>query len=141
MRLLLCLVLLAGMFATSAGAADAVGFRRLRIDDPARPLDVAIWYPTEARGNATLIGDNAVFVGEPVQENAPPTAGRHRLVVLSHGYSGNWTNQVWLAVALVQRRLCRRRAEPSRHHQSRHGQGAGRCLRRARATSPASSTS
>ncbi len=75
MRLLLCLVLLAGMFATSASATDAVGFRRLRIDDPVRPLDVAIWYPTEARGNAILIGDNAVFVGEPVQENAPPTAG------------------------------------------------------------------
>lgn len=101
MRLLLCLVLLAGMFATSAGAADAVGFRRLRIDDPARPLDVAIWYPTGAKGNAILIGDNAVFVGESVQENAPPAAGRHRLVVLSHGYGGSWTNLVWLAVALA----------------------------------------
>lgn len=101
MRLLVCLLLLAGIFATSASATDAVGFRRLRIDDPARPLDVAVWYPTQHKGNATLIGDNAVFVGEPVQENAPPTKGRHRLVVLSHGYSGNWTNLVWLAVALA----------------------------------------
>ncbi|QJP12720.1 hypothetical protein G3545_03000 [Starkeya sp. ORNL1] len=42
MRLLLCLVLLAGMFATSAGATDAVGFRRLRINDPVRPLGAVI---------------------------------------------------------------------------------------------------
>jgi predicted dienelactone hydrolase len=94
-------MLLAGMFATSASAADAVGFRRARIADPSRPLDVAIWYPTVAAGAPTLIGDNAVIVGEPVQENAPVAAGRHRLVVLSHGYSGNWTNQAWLAVALA----------------------------------------
>jgi predicted dienelactone hydrolase len=101
MRLLVYVVLLAGMFATSASASDAVGFRRTRIDDPVRPLDVAVWYPTEATGATTLVGDNAVLVGEPVQEDAPPTAGRHRLVVLSHGYSGNWTNQAWLAIALA----------------------------------------
>lgn len=101
MRLLVCLVLVTGLFATSAGAADAIGFRAIRVADPSRPLDAAVWYPTEAKGASTLIGDNPVRIGEAVQEGAPPTPGRHRLVVLSHGYSGNWTNGAWLAVALV----------------------------------------
>ena len=101
MRLLVCLVLFAGLFATSAGATDAVGFRLIRVADPSRPLDAAVWYPTDAKGDSTLIGDNPVLVGEAVQEGAPPAPGRHRLVVLSHGYSGNWTNGAWLAIALV----------------------------------------
>lgn len=101
MRVLVCLVLLAGMLVTSASATEAVGFRRARIADASRPLDVAIWYPTDAAGASALVVDSAVFVGEPVQEGAPTAAGRHRLVVLSHGYSGNWTNQAWLAVALA----------------------------------------
>lgn len=101
MRLLVCLVLLAGLFATSARATENIGFRVIRIADPIRPLEVAVWYPTDAKGDPTLVGDNPVKVGELVQEGAPPAPGRHRLVVQSHGYSGNWTNGAWLAVALV----------------------------------------
>jgi predicted dienelactone hydrolase len=48
-----------------------------------------------------LIGDNPVFVGALAVRNAPPAAGEHPLVVLSHGFGGNWINQTWLASALA----------------------------------------
>jgi len=48
-----------------------------------------------------LIADNAVFVGALAVQNAPVVAGEPPLVVLSHGYDGNWRNQVWLASALA----------------------------------------
>lgn len=101
MRLPCCLALLALLFATSAFGADGVGFRHARIADPVRPLDVAIWYPTAAAVAPILIGDNAALVGEAVQDGAPLAAGTHRLVLLSHGYGGNWSNQAWLATALA----------------------------------------
>ena len=34
--------------------------------------------------------------------DAPPAPGRYPLVLLSHGYGGNWANQAWLATALVE---------------------------------------
>jgi len=91
--------------AISAGVtrADGVGFRRLSLVElPERPLEAAVWYPTSASGPQTLIGDNAVLVGESVIVDAAPAAGRHRLVVLSHGFGGNLGNQAWLAVTLAQ---------------------------------------
>lgn len=103
MRLLFLLLALA-LVATSGGAAraDGVGFRRLSLTDmPERPLEAAVWYPTPAAGPQTLIGDNAALVGESVIVDAAPAAGRHRLVVLSHGFGGNLGNQAWLAVVLA----------------------------------------
>ncbi len=84
-------------------AAAQVGFRQIRVPDAAqgRDLEGAVWYPTVAKTALTIVGQNAVFTGEAVRVDAPVVAGRHPLVVLSHGYSGNWTNQSWLAVELA----------------------------------------
>ncbi|WP_425104076.1 alpha/beta hydrolase family protein [Ancylobacter sp.] len=103
MRPLFLLLALAFM-AISVGVsrADGVGFRRLSlVEMPERPLEAAVWYPTSASGPQTLIGDNAALVGESVIVDAAPTPGRHRLVVLSHGFGGNLGNQAWLAVTLA----------------------------------------
>ncbi|TCK28258.1 putative dienelactone hydrolase [Ancylobacter aquaticus] len=90
---------------TPAHAGGATGFRQFQISasDGSRKLDVAVWYPTQAGGEARLIGDNVVFVGQSVLPDAPPEPGRHPLVVLSHGFSGNLLNQAWLAVDLARR--------------------------------------
>lgn len=104
MRILYLLLALAWM-AISGGVAraDGVGFRRLSlVEMPERPLEAAVWYPTPASSPQTLIGDNAALVGESVIVDAAPTPGRHRLVVLSHGFGGNLGNQAWLAVTLAQ---------------------------------------
>ena len=40
-------------------------------------------------------------MGVPVLKDAQPLPGRYSLVVMSHGYGGNWTNQAWLAEELA----------------------------------------
>ncbi len=120
------LALMAAIQAGSAWAADApaVGFRKMAVPETAqnRALEVAVWYPTDdSSRNATLIGDNPAFVGVSARVDAAPQLGRHPLVVLSHGYGGNWTNEQWLAADSGGAWLCRRRRQPSGHDQPRHG--------------------
>ena len=92
--------------ATPAVAAESpVGLRTATLADAknTRPLELVVWYPASTSATPELIADNAVFVGALAVPDAPPAAGEHPLVVLSHGYGGNWLNQVWLASALAHR--------------------------------------
>ncbi|CAO3418606.1 alpha/beta hydrolase family protein [Azospirillum endophyticum] len=83
--------------------SSSIGFQKLSLPatERHRALEVAVWYPAEAVGETTLVGDNRAFLGTAVRIGAPPQPGRHGLVVLSHGYGGNWTNQQWLAADLA----------------------------------------
>ncbi|MBK3510029.1 alpha/beta hydrolase family protein [Pseudomonas sp. MF6747] len=95
--LLLCL-------STPAFAAESpVGFKTATLPDAThqRPLELVVWYPATSTAQPKLIADNAVFIGALAVPDAPPAAGEHPLVVLSHGYGGNWGKQVWLASALA----------------------------------------
>ena len=95
--LLLCL-------ATSAVAdTPPIGFHTTTLPDPQneRPLEMVVWYPSTTTATAQLIADNPVFVGALAVRDAPVAAGEHPLVVISHGFRGNWGNQVWLASALA----------------------------------------
>lgn len=86
-----------------AGAAEKVGFRDTTLDPSgARPLHVAFWYPTEDTQAGEPIGENKVFHGIQAIRDAAPTATARPLVVLSHGYGGNWRNLNWLAEILIQ---------------------------------------
>ncbi|MGY2374281.1 alpha/beta hydrolase family protein [Pseudomonas sp. SDO524_S393] len=95
------------LFASLAPPAFAndtpIGFQTAPLPDPqnVRPLELSVWYPAATSAVPELIGDTVVFVGAPAVPNAPPASGAHPLVVLSHGYGGNWGNQVWLASALA----------------------------------------
>lgn len=82
-----------------------VGFQSSTLPDPhnGRALEMVVWYPSTTTLATQLIADDPVFTGAPAVRNAPPVAGRHPLVVLSHGYRGNWANQIWLASALAQK--------------------------------------
>ncbi len=96
--------LLLACLTTSVWAdGNSVGFRASTLTDPHndRALEMVVWYPSKAITDTQLIGDNPVFVGASAMPDAPPAAGKHPLVVLSHGYQGNWRNQVWLASALA----------------------------------------
>ena len=88
-------------FCTSAIASD-VGFTHFTLtDDPIRPLNTAIWYPTQDESNTSLIGDNPAFIGTRVIKNAKIQSGKFPVVLISHGYRGNWRNQNWLATELA----------------------------------------
>lgn len=89
---------------TSVFAGDnAIGFQASTLPDTQndRPLEMVVWYPTATTATPQWFGDNPAFVGALAVPNAPPTAGEHPLVVLSHGFGGNWINQTWLASALA----------------------------------------
>ncbi|MGY2410463.1 alpha/beta hydrolase family protein [Pseudomonas pergaminensis] len=90
---------------TPALAAESpVGFKTTTLPDAqtSRPLEMVVWYPAAATtAKPQLIADNGVFIGALAVTDAPPAAGEHPLVVLSHGYGGNWGKQVWLASALA----------------------------------------
>ncbi|RON45861.1 dienelactone hydrolase [Pseudomonas frederiksbergensis] len=89
---------------TSALANDnPIGFQSSTLPDPQndRPLEMVVWYPSATTVTPQLFGDNPVFVGALAVPNAPPAAGEHPLVVLSHGNGGSWINQTWLASALA----------------------------------------
>jgi predicted dienelactone hydrolase len=102
-KLLAIALVLMGMSGGSAHAADRVGFRQILVPDVAgeRPLDVAVWYPTGDSGPPTTVGENPAFVGESVVKDAKAADGPHPLVLISHGYQGNWRNQQWLAGELA----------------------------------------
>ncbi|MEQ9347093.1 MAG: hypothetical protein RIG26_11680 [Thalassospira sp.] len=87
----------------AAPNAPAVGFREFTIaaNDGDRALVGAIWYPTADTNPPLRIGENPVFFGQMVQPDANIQDGRHPLVVMSHGFGGNWRNQGWLAMALA----------------------------------------
>lgn len=91
------------LFVTSASAANLTGFRETTLNAGGpRPLHVSLWYPTADNKATATIGENRAFDGINARRNAAPAAGTHALVVLSHGYGGNWRNLNWLANELAQ---------------------------------------
>jgi predicted dienelactone hydrolase len=85
-----------------AFADDVPGMTTLSI--PAahhgRDLKMSVTYPAEG-GAETLIGDNPVFYGTPVRADAKPLPGKHPLILLSHGWGGNFTRMGWLSAGLA----------------------------------------
>ncbi|WP_437889418.1 alpha/beta hydrolase family protein [Phytobacter sp. V91] len=84
-------------------ASAEVGFRQFRLNSESeRPLDAALWYPTSDKGKPEQVGENIVFLGTNAQRDAKPGAQKHPLLLISHGYGGNWRNLNWLASQMAQ---------------------------------------
>ena len=94
------------MLGTKERPAPSVtpGFHTVEIEVPHRdvPLPLSVWYPTEARGEAELIGQNLLFYGFYGQRDATPIDKALPVVVLIHGSGGNGPRLGWLAVALAE---------------------------------------
>ncbi|MEZ8235190.1 alpha/beta hydrolase family protein [Vibrio splendidus] len=92
------------LFLCASSIASGVGFTQVTLtDDPNRPLNTAIWYPTQDLSDTTLIGDNPAFIGTRVIKDGEIQSSTFPVVLLSHGYRGNWRNQNWLAAELASR--------------------------------------
>ncbi|PQJ63270.1 lipoprotein signal peptide [Vibrio chagasii] len=90
------------LFLSSSAIASGVGFNQVTLtDEPNRPLNTVIWYPTQDASETTLVGDNPAFIGTQVIKDADIQSGTFPVVLLSHGYRGNWRNQNWLATKLA----------------------------------------
>lgn len=88
----------------SSFAADAIGVKQMAVSAPQRGKDLAvtIWYPADAGGEEILVGENKLFKGTPAFANAPPSPGRHPLILMSHGSGGRIEQMGWLAASLVE---------------------------------------
>lgn len=104
MKAPLAALLLMCLSAPAFASDSPVGFQTTTLPDTHnnRPLEMAVWYPAATTAKPKLIADNVVFIGVLAVPDAAPTPGKHPLVVLSHGYGGNWGKQAWLASALAQ---------------------------------------
>ncbi|QVW26903.1 prolyl oligopeptidase family serine peptidase [Pseudomonas hormoni] len=105
MKIAFCALLLTGLTTIALADENPVGFHSSTLVDSHndRSLEMVVWYPSATTAATQLIGDDVVFVGASAVRDAPPAAGKHPLLVLSHGYRGNWSNQIWLASALAHR--------------------------------------
>jgi len=80
------LAVLGTCYALMAGPAGAVGFQWQSAPDPDdKPLEVALWYPSDAPVAPQTLGlsQQSVAVGGPI------AGGLHPLIVISHG-TGGW---------------------------------------------------
>ena len=104
MKTALAALLLICLSAPTAANANPIGFQTTTLPAPHndRALEMAVWYPATTTAEPKLIANNLVFIGVLAVPDAAPTPGKHPLVVLSHGYGGNWGKQAWLASALAQ---------------------------------------
>ncbi len=83
-------------------AQASSGFRQIALSDPnSETLNLTVWYPASSEGRTVDIGSNPAFVGVTVNPDAPPLPGVHPLLVISHGYNGNWRNLSWIAAAMA----------------------------------------
>ena len=98
-RLLAALAPLAAGLAAAFSAHAGVGFQMLSIPDPqGPPIEVGVWYPTEARAKPTRVGP----FEDPLAAGAP-VSGRHLpLVVMSHGNGGYFGGHHDTALALAE---------------------------------------
>lgn len=99
------LIVLALFLSMSASvAADKVGLKTLSIPAAHHTSNIkmTVMYPAEG-GNKTVLGENAVFFGVTVYEQAKALQGKYPVILLSHGWGGNNTRMSWLSAGLAAR--------------------------------------
>lgn len=94
-----------GGSATAETRLKLAGYDRFDIKAQHRAVLVAgsIWYPAAARTYAVPVGANPVFEGTEALVGAAAQAGRHPLILLSHGSGGNMDGLGWLSSELALR--------------------------------------
>lgn len=94
-------------FAAMPALAEDIhtGFMNISIADRVgdRPIDGYLWYPTSQNQGIVQEHGNAVWKSIDVVPNGAPVAGKHPLVLVSHGMYGNSRNQAWLAQGLIEK--------------------------------------
>ncbi|MEM9573596.1 MAG: hypothetical protein AAF870_00025 [Pseudomonadota bacterium] len=98
------LALLLVLFAGTTAAANDVGLNEVTISVPhhEQKMQMAIMYPAVGQ-KEIIFAENAVFYGTSVFKDAKPITNRHPVVLLSHGWGGNYARMAWLSAGLVSR--------------------------------------
>lgn len=100
MRPLAALVLIGLLFAAAPVSAENAGFRLLTVPDGQdKPLQVGVWYPTDAPASPQRLESWAST--QTVAPDAPVDGRGHPLVVISHGSGGSLGEHFDTAIALA----------------------------------------
>jgi predicted dienelactone hydrolase len=99
MRMFGWMAAVAMLLTASAALAGNVGFERVAAPAGAdKPLEVGIWYPTDAAEAVMALGPSS----QVVALGAPVTGRNHPLIVVSHGTGGSFVDHRDTAKALAQ---------------------------------------
>lgn len=99
MRSLVAPALAAAAALFTGHAQAAVGFQHFTIPDPqGQPIEVGVWYPTDATPRA----ERLELGGQTVAVDAPVKGARLPMVVISHGHGGSYAGHFDTAVALAE---------------------------------------
>ena len=92
------------LLATQTAAAEPAGFRSLVIpaEHHGREMSGGLWYPSAGGGRIVSFGENAVFRGTPVLEDARMAEGRFPVILASHGLGGHIGALGWLTAGLAE---------------------------------------
>ena len=101
-RFLLALLLLAPVQTAMAQEPPGLISQEIAAPHHGREMELAVWYPAEG-GKEILFAENPVFKGGLVRDGAQPRAGKHPVVLLSHGMGGSFLSLNWLATGLASR--------------------------------------
>jgi predicted dienelactone hydrolase len=99
-RLLLALALLLPVNSTMASADTGLNLFSIPAPHHGRDIDMAILYPSEG-GTSRPLGENGVFYGVPVHDYAKLVPGTYPVILMSHGWGGNFMRMGWLSAGLV----------------------------------------
>lgn len=90
--------------ASLAATLDLPGYDRFTVEAAhrAKLIEASLWYPAATKTYKTPIGDNALFQGRSAYMGAALEAGKHPLVIISHGSGGNMDGLAWLSSGLAQ---------------------------------------
>jgi predicted dienelactone hydrolase len=65
-----------------------------------RKMEMAVFFPGQG-GDKISLGENGVFYGVPVQGGATPAPGAYPLILMSHGWGGNYKRMTWFSQGLA----------------------------------------
>ncbi len=95
---LVAIALAVAVWATALKSAHRIGFQTVTVSDPdSAPMEVGIWYPTDAMAWPKLTGLIVQFVAG----DGRVAGARHPLIVISHGIAGALTSHADTALALA----------------------------------------
>jgi predicted dienelactone hydrolase len=97
-RLLLTLSLL--MPINPAFADTGLKLLSISASHQSSEIQVAIMYPSQG-GVSRPFGENGVFFGVPVHDYAAIVPGKYPVILMSHGWGGNFARMGWLSAGLV----------------------------------------
>ncbi len=99
-RFLICLSLLMPLGFGNASADTGLSQSNISVPHHSRNIEMAVFYPGHG-GAVSVLGENGVFYGVAIHENAALLPGKHPVILLSHGWGGNFKRMGWLSNGLV----------------------------------------